>query len=100
MSREAKYIIRVLSAPDDHPDHDNEFWSVIYEDRWVGGSARPVSGTDMYDTDVMVFETRASAENYKNKWDPDPYYINPKEYEIVPVTPKYKKEVAGYERRR
>jgi predicted CoA-binding protein len=54
----------------------------------------------MYDTDVMVFETRASAENYKNKWDPDPYYINPKEYEIVPVTPKYKKEVAGYERRR
>lgn len=100
MNKETKYILRVLSAPDEHPDHDKEFWSVICENRWTGGIARPASSTDKYDTDVRVFDTRADAENYKEKWEPRPFYMNPVEYEIVPVTPQYKKEVKGYERRR
>jgi hypothetical protein len=98
MSKETKYIIRARSTAEKHPMHDDPFWVAIYEARWTPGIAKPVSGTDKYDEDIMAFDTEEEARSFTLKWTPNPAYIDPMAFEIVPVTPQYKKKVTGYEK--
>lgn len=53
---------------------------------------------EMLNKQPVLFDTFEEAERTAKEWQPHPWYVEKKSYEIVKVRPVYKQVLAGWEK--
>jgi uncharacterized membrane protein len=76
------------------------FWVERDAEGWVEATSSRCKDPEQAPAQAKVFKTVEAAEAFAKRWTGHPWWCSPRgEFEVVPVRPKYRQVLAGYERR-
>lgn len=75
------------------------FWVEIEEEGWVEATSSRCVDPEKVPARAKIFKTAEAAEAFAKRWTGHPWWCSPRgEFEVVPVRPKYRQVLDGYER--